>query len=356
MTATTTSAGPGAGAAAIHWPGVLEDLLAGTDLDQEAAHGLMMAVMAGEVPAPVVAALLTALRAKGETPAEIAGFVQAMVDNAVPIHLAGPLVDTCGTGGDGANTFNVSTTVAPVIAAAGVRVAKHGNRAASSKVGSADLLEHFGVVIDLPAEAVATCVDELGIGFLFARSFHPAMRHVGPVRAALGIRTVFNVLGPLSNPAGAQHQVVGVAARDLAPLVAEAMAALGKAHVLVFRGSDGLDELTTTGPSDLWEVRDGTVVQSTFDPTELGIPTATLDQLVGGEAEDNAAITRAVLQGQPGPPADLVALNAAAALYAADHVPSIAAGLERAREVLASGAAWDLLMRWAARSQELAAG
>lgn len=341
-------------AAAIHWPAVLDGLLAGTDLDQDTAHSLMMAVMAGEVAAPIVAALLTAMRAKGETPAEIAGFVRAMVDNAVPIELAGPLVDTCGTGGDGANTFNVSTTVAPVIAAAGVRVAKHGNRAASSKVGSADLLEHFGVVIDLPADKVAQCVDELGIGFLFARSFHPAMRHVGPVRAALGIRTVFNILGPLSNPAGAQHQVVGVAARDLAPLVADTMAELGKAHVLVFRGSDGLDELTTTGPSDLWEVRDGVVTQSMFDPADLGIPAATLDQLAGGEAEDNAAITRAVLQGEAGAPADLVALNAGAALYAADHVASIEAGVERAREVLASGAAWDLLQRWASRSRELA--
>ncbi len=351
-----SGAAPGAmGAASISWPTVLDGLLDGEDLAQDDAHRLMMAVMAGEVPAPVVASLLTALRAKGETPAEIAGFVRAMVDNAVPIDLDGPLVDTCGTGGDGANTFNVSTTVAPVIAAAGVRVAKHGNRAASSKVGSADLLEHYGVVIDLPAPAVAQCVEELGIGFLFARSFHPAMRHVGPVRAALGIRTVFNVLGPLSNPAGAQHQVVGVAARDLAPLVADAMAELGKTHVLVFRGDDGLDELTTTGPSDVWEVRDGDVVQSRFDPADLGIPRASLDDLLGGEAEDNAAITQAVLQGEAGPCADLVALNAGAALYAADAVDSIAAGVDSARAVLDAGAGWDLLQRWATRSQELAA-
>lgn len=346
---------PTTAAASIHWPDVLDGLLGGGDLAQDHAHALMMAVMAGEVPAPVTAALLTALRAKGETPAEIAGFVQAMVDNAVPIKLNGPLVDTCGTGGDGANTFNVSTTVAPVIAAAGVRVAKHGNRAASSKVGSADLLEHFGVVIDLPAPAVAQCIEELGIGFLFARTFHPAMRHVGPVRAALGIRTVFNILGPLSNPAGAQHQVVGVAARDLAPLVADTMAELCKKHVLVFRGDDGLDELTTTGPSDVWEVRDGTVTQFRFDPADLGIPPAALTDLAGGEAADNAAITRAVLQGDPGAPSDLVALNAGAALYAADAVESMGAGVARAREVLESGAAWELLQQWAARSQELAA-
>ncbi|HKJ55024.1 MAG TPA: anthranilate phosphoribosyltransferase [Nitriliruptoraceae bacterium] len=351
-----TSSTSVAAGAAISWPGVLDGLLAGDDLSQSDAHDLMMAVMAGEVSPPILAAWLTALRAKGETPGEIAGFVRAMVDNAVAIDLDGPLVDTCGTGGDGANTFNVSTTVAPVIAAAGVRVAKHGNRAASSRVGSADLLEHFGVVIDLPAPAVAQCIEELGIGFLFARSFHPAMRHVGPVRAALGVRTVFNILGPLSNPAGAQHQVVGVAARDLAPLVAATMAELGKTHVLVFRGEDGLDELTTTGPSDVWEVRDGEVLQSRFDPAELGIPRASLADLAGGEAEDNAAITRAVLQGQSGPCADLVAVNAGAALYAADATDSLAAGVDRAREVMASGAGWDLLERWAVRSQELAQG
>lgn len=338
----------------IQWPAVLERVVAGDDLDRDLARAIMMAVMAGEVDAAVLAALLTALRIKGEAPAEIAGFVEAMVANAVPIDLAGPLVDTCGTGGDGANTFNVSTTVAPVIAAAGVRVAKHGNRAASSKVGSADLLEHFGVVIDLPPAAVARCVEDVGIGFLFARSFHPAMRHVGPVRGALGIRTVFNVLGPLSNPAGAQHQVVGVAAEDLAPLVAATMAELGKQHVLVFRGSDGLDELTTTGPSRMWEVRDGTVRETTFDPADLGIARARLDDLVGGEADDNARITEQVLTGVPGPPADLVALNAGAALYAADAAESIAEGVEHARDVLATGAAWDLLERWAALSRSLA--
>lgn len=337
----------------IDWPAVLDHVIDGQDLDRARAHELMMTIMAGGVDPAVTGALLTALRMKGEAPAEIAGFVQAMVDNAVAIDLAGPLVDTCGTGGDHANTFNVSTTVAPVIAAAGARVAKHGNRAASSKVGSADLLEHYGVVIDLPAPAVARCVEELGIGFLYARSFHPAMRHVGPVRGALGVRTVFNILGPLSNPAGAQHQVVGVAARDLAPLVAATMAELGKRHVLVFRGSDGLDELTTTGPSDMWEVRDGEVTQSVFDPADIGIPRANLDDLVGGEAVDNAAITRAVLTGEPGRPADLVAVNAGAALYAADHVDSIADGVVRAREVLASGAAWDLVQRWVELSQFL---
>lgn len=338
----------------IRWPQVLDHVVEGGDLAEDTAHAVLDEIMGGEVAPAVVGALLSALRSKGESAAEVAGFVRAMLDNVAPIQLDGPLVDTCGTGGDGADTFNVSTLVALVVAAAGCRVAKHGNRSASSACGSADLLEHMGVVIDLPPAEVATCVDELGIGFLFARTFHPAMRFVGPVRAALGIRTVFNVLGPLSNPADAAHQVVGVADPKLAPVVAEAMARLGKAHVLVFRGSDGLDELTTTGPSDLWEVRDGTVAHGTFDPLDVGVARADLADLVGGDAIRNAEITRAVLGGTSGPAADLVALNAGAALYAADRVGDIAAGVVRSREVLASGDALALLDRWARRSQELA--
>nr|WP_274388371.1 anthranilate phosphoribosyltransferase [Salsipaludibacter albus] len=333
----------------------MDHVVGGGDLSEDTAHLVLDAIMGGEVPPAVSGGLLTALRAKGETPAEIAGFVRGMLDNVLPIELDGPLVDTCGTGGDGADTFNVSTLVALVVAAAGCRVAKHGNRSASSACGSADLLEHLGVVIDLPPAAVATCVDELGIGFLFARTFHPAMRFVGPVRAALGVRTIFNALGPLSNPADAGHQVVGVADRRLAPVVAEAMARLGKVHVLVFRGTDGLDELTTTGPSEVWEVRDGTVTASTFDPLDVGVDRAELGDLVGGDATRNAAIARSVLGGEPGPPADLVALNAGAALYAADVVEDIAAGVVRAREVLVAGDALDLLDRWVVRSQELRA-
>lgn len=349
MTEGITGAAP-----PVDWRGVLDHVLEGGDLDQVTAEAVMDEIMDGEVPSMVVAALLAGLRTKGESASEVAGFVRAMVHHAAPIDLPGPLVDTCGTGGDGAGTFNVSTVVALVVATAGCRVAKHGNRAASSKVGSADLLEHLGVVIDLPAPAVARCVEELGIGFLFARTFHPAMRHVAPVRAALGVRNVFNVLGPLSNPAGAAHQVVGVSSVDLAPVVADSMANLGKEHVLVFRGSDGLDELTTTGPSDMWEVRGGVVTESTFDPSDLGIPRADLEDLVGGEREENAAIARDVLTGSAGAAADLVALNAGAALYAADVVDDIAAGVDRAREVMASGAGWDLVRRWVDLSQTLA--
>jgi anthranilate phosphoribosyltransferase len=338
----------------VHWPEVLSALLRGEDLDEDRAATVLGAVMRGEAEPAQVAGFLVALRTKGEAPAEIAGFVRAMMAEAAPIDVSGPLLDTCGTGGDAAGTFNVSTLTALVVAAAGVRVAKHGNRAASSTCGSADLLEAWGVRIELPASAVATTIDELGIGFLYARSFHPAMRHVAPVRVQLGVRTVFNVLGPLSNPARASHQVVGVADARLAPVMADALARLGKEHALVFRGDDGLDELTTTGPSLCWEVRDGEVSSSVIDPAELGVPRATLADLRGGSIADNVAIADAVLAGEPGPKGDIVALNAAAALYAADHVPDLAAGLERAREVLASGAALQLKERWVARTRELA--
>lgn len=340
-------------AAPVRWPAVLDHLLEGRDLDEATAADVLATIMRGEAEAAHVAGLLVALRAKGESPREIAGFVRAMLDAAVPMPLAGPLVDTCGTGGDGAGTFNVSTIAALVVAAAGVRVAKHGNRAASGRCGSADLLEAWGIAIDLPPAAVARTVEELGIGFLYARTFHPAMRFVAPVRAQLGVRTVFNVLGPLSNPAGAQHQVVGVADAALAPVMADALAALGKRHALVFRGEDGLDEVTTTGPSQVWEVRDGTVTTWSLDPSELGIARATLEDITGGGIEENVLIADAILGGAAGAPADLVAVNAAAAMYAADAVPDLATGLGRARAVLADGSARVLRDRWVARSREL---
>jgi anthranilate phosphoribosyltransferase len=343
----------------LRWSEVLTHLLHGHDLDETQAATVMGTLMRGEAEPAHLAGLLVALRAKGESPAEIAGFVRAMLAEAEPIELApglgDRLVDTCGTGGDGAGTFNISTVAAVVTAAAGQPVAKHGNRAASSRCGSADLLEAWGVAIELPPPAVARCLEELGIGFLYARSFHPAMRYVAAVRGQLGIRTVFNVLGPLSNPAGALHQVVGVSDARLAPVMADALVRLGKRHALVFRGDDGLDELTTTGPSHLWEVRDGAVTARVIDPTELGLARATLEDLRGGGVEENVAIADAILAGEPGPPADIVALNAGAALYAADVVTDLAAGLARARDVLASGAARDLRDRWVTRSTELAA-
>jgi anthranilate phosphoribosyltransferase len=343
---------------AVRWPSLLTHLLHGEDLDEATAEMVMGTLMRGEAESAQVAGLLVALRAKGEAPPEVAGFVRAMLAEAEPIELdpalRARLVDTCGTGGDGANTFNISTVSALVVAAAGQPVAKHGNRAASSACGSADLLEAWGVQIELPPAAVAACIAELGIGFLYARSFHPAMRYVAPVRLQLGIRTAFNVLGPLSNPARAPYQVVGVPDARLAAVMADALARLGKRHALVFRGDDGLDELTTTGPSHLWEVRDGEVEPGVLDPEALGIPLATAADLSGGGVEENVAIADAILAGEPGPRADIVALNAGAALYAADAVPDIADGVARARTVLAEGAARDLRDRWVVRSRELA--
>ncbi len=344
----------------LHWPSLLTRLLSPEDLGEDTAAEVMGALMRGDAESAQVAGLLVALRAKGESPAEIAGFVRAMQAEAVPItidpSLCARVVDIVGTGGDGAGTFNISTVAALVVAAAGVPVAKHGNRAASSRCGSADLLEGWGVAIELPPPAVAACLAELGITFLYARAFHPAMRHVAPVRLQLGIRTVFNVLGPLSNPAGVPFQAVGVADERLAPVMAEALARLGRRHALVFRGEDGLDELTTTGPSRIWEVRDGVVTDTVFDPEALGLAVAAADDLSGGDAATNVAIADAVLEGSSGPAADIVALNAAAGLVAADVAPDLAAGLDQAREVLRSGAALALKQRWVATSQALAAG
>lgn len=335
------------------WPSVLSELVAGTDLDRATAGSALRAVMAGEVPDVVVSSFLTALAAKGATADEVAGLVEAMVDAATPVEVDGPVLDTCGTGGDGAGTFNISTTSALVCAAAGAKVAKHGNRAASSKAGSADVLEAWGIVIDLEAQAAAQCLEDVGITFLFARTYHPAMRFVAPVRSTLGIRTVFNVLGPLSNPAGAQHQVVGVSDPAMAPVMAEALARLGR-RAMLFRGDDGLDELTTTTTSRVWRVADGVVEESRVDPTELGVERVEVSDLVGGDVERNQQISEAVLKGQPGPHADVVALNAAAGLLTHGMADDLAGGLARAREVLASGAGYDVLQRWITRSQELA--
>jgi anthranilate phosphoribosyltransferase len=342
----------------IRWPEVLTRLLHGHDLDEATAHHVMSELMSGVAEPAQVAGLLVALRAKGEAPEEVAGFVRAMLEAAEPIELReatrARLVDTCGTGGDGADTFNISTVAAVVVAATGQPVAKHGNRAASSACGSADLLEAWGVHIELPPPAVATCIEELGIGFLYARSFHPAMRYVAPVRVQLGIRTAFNILGPLSNPAGAPHQVVGVSDERLAPVMASALARLGKRHALVFRGRDGLDELSTTGPSEVWEVRDGVVTAWTLDPARFGMRRATLDELRGGGVAENTAIADAILAGAEGPHADIVVLNAAAALYAADAVPDLEAGVALARTALGDGSAADLRSRWVARTAALA--
>lgn len=341
---------------AFAWSATIAQLVRGEDLDAATAEAALGAVMDGEATSAQLAGFLVALRAKGETTAEVAGLVRAMRAAALGVPLAdGPApVDTCGTGGDGAGTFNVSTLAAVVAAAAGARVAKHGNRAASGRCGSADLLEDWGVVIDLPPEGVARCVDEIGIGFCFAPVFHPAMRHVMPTRRELGVPTVFNFLGPLTNPAGVKHQTIGVSDPVMAPRMAAALAALDTVHALVFHGHGGLDELTTTGPSHVWEVRRGAVEEWELDPASLGLAPATLADLQGGDVAQSRAVADAVLAGEPGPRREIVLLGAAAALVAADVAADFPAGLERSAAAIDDGAAAQLRDRWVAVSQQVA--
>jgi anthranilate phosphoribosyltransferase len=339
---------------AFTWPDVLSRLVRGEDLPDALAGRAMESIMSGEATPTQVAGFLIGLRSKGETAEEIAGLVRTMRELSAHVTVDGPVVDTCGTGGDRAGTFNVSTVSALVAAGAGARVAKHGNRAASGKCGSADLLEAWGVVIDLPPAGVEACITEVGIGFCFAPTFHPAMRHAVPVRRELGVPTVFNFLGPLTNPAGAGHQTIGVSDAAMAPRMAGVLARLGTRHALVFHGEDGLDELTTTGPSRVYEVRDGTVTEHGFDPSDHGIPRAAIADLRGGGVEENRRIADAILAGQPGPPRDIVVLGAAAALVAADIEAGYPAALERAAEAIDSGAARRVLDSWIAvsRAQE----
>lgn len=343
------------------WPGLLGRLLAGHDLAADDTAWVMDRVLSGEATAAQLAGFLVGLRAKGEAPAEVAGLATAMLGHARRVAVAGPAVDVVGTGGDQARTVNISTTAAVVVAAAGVPVVKHGNRAASSASGAADVLEALGVAIDLPPDGVAACVAEVGIGFCFAPVFHPAMRHTGPVRRELGVPTAMNVLGPLTNPAQPPAALVGCADGRLAPVLAEVLAGRG-CSALVVRGDDGLDELTTTTTSTVWIAGAGEVRRATVDPAALGVPPATRDDLRGGGPADNAAAFRRVLAGERGPVRDAVLLNAAGALVAFDGVAAgppadlpaaLAGALGRAADAVDTGAAERLLARWADVSTRL---
>jgi anthranilate phosphoribosyltransferase len=339
------------------WPRVLGTLIAGRDLSAEEATWAMEQVMSGSATPAQVAAFAVGLRAKGETAAELGGMVAAMLAHALPMAVEGRAVDVVGTGGDAAHTVNISTMAAVVTAAAGAPVVKHGNRAASSRCGSADLLEALGVAIDLPPEDVASCVRELGIGFCFARVFHPAYRHAAAVRQEIGVPTSFNFMGPLTNPAQPAAGLVGCADARMAPLMAQVLADRG-ATAFVVRGDDGLDEITTATTSTLWVVDGGRVDTVTLDPAALGVPRSQPDDLRGGSPEDNAESARRVLGGEPGPARDAVLLNAAAALAAyrglsGDLVADLRSGLAAATEAVDSGAAAGLLDRWAAHSTKL---
>jgi anthranilate phosphoribosyltransferase len=323
---------------------LIEKLQRRQDLTTEEAAGAMDAIMEGRAQPAQIAGLLVGLSMKGERPAEIVGLAQTMRSRATRLSRNyAPVFDTCGTGGDRAHTFNVSTVAALVLAACGVRVAKHGNRSVSSKCGSADLFEALGVHISADADTVERCLDKAGIAFLFAPTFHPSMRHAGPTRKELGVRTAFNLLGPLTNPAGASRQLVGVPRPELTELVARSLALLGSERAWVVHGADGLDEISTTGYTKVSECRGGAVNTFYVHPADFGVRKASPDELRGGDAAANAEIARAILAGESGAPRDIVLLNAAASLLIAGRAASIAEGVRTAAEALDSGAAARVL-------------
>lgn len=318
---------------------ILDALLAGDQPSPDDAQQFMDRVMSGGVDDASLAAVLTAFRFTPPTAPTLAAFARAIRGHMVHVEATGPLVDTCGTGGSGLDTANTSTMAAFVLAACGARVAKHGNRSSSGKCGSSDLLEAVGVEAAIGPDTASRLLDEIGLAFLYAPAYHPAFRHVGPVRQQLGIRTVFNLLGPLCNPAGATRQLLGVSDPHVAPLLAETLAELGSDAVLVVHGEDGLDELSLAAPSLTWTLRDSGVSAGHFDPRTLSLPIHEPEALRGGDVATNVAIFEHVLAGEPGPHTDLVRLNAAAALVVAGVAPDLNAGLERATEALTSGAA-----------------
>jgi len=317
----------------------IDTVVSGQSLSMEDASLVMREIMEGEATPAQLGAFLTALALKGETTQEIAGMAKVMREMALQVKVDGELIDTVGTGGDGKNTFNISTATAFVAAGAGLKVAKHGNRAASGSCGSADVLEALGVQIELSPEAVAQCVNEVGVGFMFAPAFHPAMRYAGPVRQEIGIRTVFNILGPLTNPAGAQTQLLGVAFPELGGIMAEVLGFLGSHHAMIVHGHGGLDEISLSGDTSVWEVRGGEVEEWTLHVEDTGLPETPIEAIRGGTKEENAATMRRVFQGEQGPIRDMVLINSAGVLMVGDKAESIRKGVEMSAGIIDSGAA-----------------
>jgi anthranilate phosphoribosyltransferase len=320
----------------------IESVVERRSLSAADAEAAMHSILSGSASHAQIAAFLTAMRMKGETAEELAGFARAMRQMAAPVEVGldgATLIDTCGTGGDKSDTFNISTIAAFVVAGCGVRVAKHGNRSISSRCGSADLLEALGIRITITPEQSARAIREIGIGFLFAPAVHTAMKHAQPVRVDLKMRTVFNLLGPLTNPAGASAQLVGAPSEHAAELMANALVALGLKHGFVVHGSDGLDEITTTGPTTAWEIQPAALRKLTLGPDDFGVPQAHSEDLKGGDVDANRDIARLVLAGAPGPRRDIVLVNASAALVAAGHAAGFRGGMKIAAESIDSGAA-----------------
>ncbi|MBP7133035.1 MAG: anthranilate phosphoribosyltransferase [Aquabacterium sp.] len=319
--------------------------------------GLMRRIMTGEMSPVVMAAFIAGLRVKKETVGEITAAAQVMREFATPVHVANTanLVDLCGTGGDGAHTFNISTAAMFVAAAAGARIAKHGGRSVSSSTGSADALEALGAAITLNAEQVGQCLADTGVGFMFAPNFHGAMKHAAPVRKELGVRTLFNILGPLTNPAGAPNQLMGVFHTDLVGIMARVLQRLGSDHVLVVHGRDGLDEITLSGDTLVAELKNGQINEYTVHPSQFGFAEHDGSMLKANNRETSIAIMRAVLDNQPGPARDIVLLNAGAAIYAANVADSLGEGVERARDALSNGRAADRLRQFTQTTRTLVA-
>jgi len=332
----------------------IQTLVSGGSLAIEEAALVMDEIMSGEATPAQFGAFVTALRLKGETVDEIVGLARMMRAKSLHVRVPGPLVDTAGTGGDDLSTFNISTAAAIVAAGAGLKVAKHGNRAMSSQCGSADVLEALGVKVDLDAAQVEICLKEVGMAFMFAQVFHPAMKYAAAPRREIGIRTVFNILGPLTNPAGARAQIVGVADGALLEKLALALKGLDCHHALVVHGEDGLDEVTIAGKTRVCELKDGSIRNYTVSPEELGLSRADVASLKGGTAADNATLLRGIMAGQPGPPRDAVLMNAAATLLAGDRVETLAEGIALARETIDNGKAKTKLEHLAEFSQSLA--
>ena len=331
----------------------IQALVSGNSLTVDEAASVMEEIMQGEVTPAQFGAFVTALRLKGETVDEIVGLARTMRAKAIPVTIAEPVVDTCGTGGDGSHTFNISTTAAFVAAGAGLKVAKHGNRAMSSQCGSADVLEALGVRIDLNAGQVQRCLQEVGMAFMFAPIYHPAMKYASAPRREIGIRTVFNILGPLTNPAGAKAQVLGVADEMLVEKLASVLHGLGCQHALVVHGEDGLDEITVTGKTQVCELKDGRIKSYSLSPEDFGLSRASLDNLRGGTASENATLLRKILAGAPGPQRDVLLMNAAAVLLVGDRVTTLQQGIVLAGEVIDGGHALAKLEQLIEYSQSL---